>query len=505
MKQIIFNLQHFGEAVGITLNNDTPNTVITGTAYPDWIQNYSSQVTINSCDNPDRIDNYSGGNNVVINSGEGWDFVYNEFNENVNINGGEGNDTVENNGSNNVTINGEEGGDYILNRDTSYGVVMNGGEGYDVFYNDKGHNAVINGGDDSDIIQNQKSDNVTINGGDDEDNITNIESSNVLIIGGAGDDHILNMYAANTTINGGAGDDYIYNSGINNYSVYQYNNGDGNDVIYGFEDNDTLIIGGATYSTVINGVDLIVKVGEGTITLEEAARFESRLENIKIQGEIATEILNAENGVYTYSGGNRYIENYSQGEQINLASDYKGIEIYENTLYVKSSSGSLKIENARDKVISYGDANGNFIVHSCIVNRGGEIDYRGSTQAEMLIGGNNADNLIYAGNGNSSLWGGNGGADTLIGGEGYNEFFYAIGNGSDVIQNANAGDLINLASVSISQISGVEVNGGQVNINFADGGNLQVQGGNNLSYKLAEGTFTFNQSSTGEWSVKVNS
>ena len=118
-----------------------------------------------------------------------------------------------------------------------------------------------------------------------------------------------------------------------------------------------------------------------------------------------------------------------------------------------------------------------------------------------MIGADNADNQIYAGSGGSSLWGGVGGNDVMTGGSGYNEFFYAVGGGSDVVKNANDNDLINLASVTLSQISSVEVNIGQVNINFVDGGNLQVQGGSGVGYQIAEGTFKVDQS-TKEWTNK---
>ena len=203
---------------------------------------------------------------------------------------------------------------------------------------------------------------------------------------------------------------------------------------------------------------------------------------------------------YTYDGGDKVIENYKQGEVVELASDYAGIDLKENSFYVKSSSGSLEIQNSRDKFVGY-SAQSEMVAYSYVAGSSGAVDGRNYDKAEIMIGADNANNQIYAGNAGSSLWGGNGGTDTLTGGNGYDEFFYAVGGGDDVIQNANDNDLINLASVTLSQISSVEVNIGQVNINFVDGGNLQVQGGSGVGYQIAEGTFQVNHS-TGHWSNK---
>lgn len=203
---------------------------------------------------------------------------------------------------------------------------------------------------------------------------------------------------------------------------------------------------------------------------------------------------------YTYNGGDKVINNYQQGEVVELASDYQGIDLSGNSFFVKSSSGQLEIQNSRDKFVGY-SAESEVVAYSYVASGGGNVDGRDKNVAEIMIGGDNANNQIYAGSGGSSLWGGNGGIDTLTGGDGNDEFFYAVGSGNDVVQNADSNDLINLASITLSQISGVEVNIGQININFIDGGSLKVQGGDDVRYQIAEGTFAVNQT-TKEWSAK---
>ncbi len=70
--------------------------------------------------------------------------------------------------------------------------------------------------------------------------------------------------------------------------------------------------------------------------------------------------------------------------------------------------------------------------------------------------GNDYNNVLIASKGDSSVWGGNSSSnDTLIGGEGADNFFYTFGNGNDSIHNAAADDTVNLFGVELEQISGV--------------------------------------------------
>ena len=88
------------------------------------------------------------------------------------------------------------------------------------------------------------------------------------------------------TITGGTGNDtiylgtalagrrpYRYEVGGENVLI-NYTNGDGNDLIQGFNDKATLAIGG-NFSTKKSGDNVIVTVGKGKITLEGAASLEA--------------------------------------------------------------------------------------------------------------------------------------------------------------------------------------------------------------------------------------
>ncbi|MBQ9487952.1 MAG: hypothetical protein IJU91_09175, partial [Selenomonadaceae bacterium] len=206
--------------------------------------------------------------------------------------------------------------------------------------------------------------------------------------------------------------------------------------------------------------------------------------------------------VYVYSGGYQTISGYEEGDQINLNCNYQGIDLNGDSFYINSSNGQLEIQNARDKFISYGFANGDLAAYSYVASNGGTIDGRSKTGAvEIMIGMDHASNIIYANDVGSSLWGGNGGADTLVGGGGYDEFFFAMGSGIDAIQNAGDNDIVNLLGVTLGQISAAEITGNGVNLNFADGGSLRVEGTSNVGYRLEGVTYAANHS-TREWYVK---
>ena len=71
------------------------------------------------------------------------------------------------------------------------------------------------------------------------------------------------------TIKAGGGNDTIF--GGERENLYVYNAGDGNDVIYNVGTADTLSISGGSYTRLIKNNDLIIKVGNYSITLKEVA------------------------------------------------------------------------------------------------------------------------------------------------------------------------------------------------------------------------------------------
>lgn len=135
----------------------------------------------------------------------------------------------------------------------------------------------------------------------------------------------------------------------------------------------------------------------------------------------------------------------------------------------------------------------------------GDVKVLDASQVEgqTTLVGNDNNNIIYGSKGKSSLCGGNSSSnDTLIGGAGQDIFFYAKGNGKDVISGATADDTVNLFNMNLEQISGVDVNNSAVTINFKDGGSLTVNGDTGgLTYKIGGENYIVDQS-TRNWTKK---
>ena len=202
---------------------------------------------------------------------------------------------------------------------------------------------------------------------------------------------------------------------------------------------------------------------------------------------------------YSYSGDNKVIENYSQGEKIFYQTDFTGIGFTDTDFSVNSSSGTLTIQNARDKVIDVSDSAGNTIAYAFLASGGGEINGGGASQLEVIIGANGNSNQITAGSGGSTLWGGAGDVqDIFIGGNGADNFFVGKGDGSDFITNAGENDTVLLYDVSLSDIVDFSPIANTISLTLNSGSTLFIDDSAGLSptFQLADGSrWQFNHSS----------
>ena len=101
----------------------------------------------------------------------------------------------------------------------------------------------------------------------------------------------ITIAGSNLTISGGKGNDYLVNEGTENTFVYA--SGDGNDVIANFTSEDKIKISKGTVNSVkTEGYDVVIKVGKGSITLEDAAGQDISINN-KIYQTAEPEFSNA--------------------------------------------------------------------------------------------------------------------------------------------------------------------------------------------------------------------
>lgn len=295
-------------------------------------------------------------------------------------------------------------------------------------------------------------------GDEGDDIIINIGMVNS-INGGNGNDYVVNTGSSNS-INAGNGDDFIdVEGGYNN--IIAYADGEGNDTIYGYNESDILnLTGGTVKNTVTSGEDIIINFETNSLTLKNAANLHvTYVTNLNSANSIP--MLKSDN-VYTYTGGDRKIENYSPNEKVKLSSDFTGIGVEGNNFLIKSSSGALTLENVRDKLIDVAGADGNTAAYVYMPSGEGDVNGSGIDIFEVIVASEGNNNHLIAGNGGSSLIGG-GGVNILQGGAGQDAFVYKVNN--DTINNYQSGEFINFAA----SYTGWAVEGNDFILNAAEG------------------------------------
>lgn len=392
-----------------------------------------------------------GGKNVSIDGGVGKDYISNYFGYGVTIDGGAGNDDIVNDGSNVLfKYTAGDGNDTITRFFSNSTLSVSGGSYSTTASNNDilvkvGNGTIrlknvyatadtinINGkstalerkvikltktNNDIDIFR----DSLSVVGSSSNDDIYNSGFS-VTIDGGAGDDYILN-YAdgsqstinggkgndsirnngSQVTINGSTGNDTIYNGCYREYDdsiiyyydddiasnvLFKYKAGDGNDLIYGFNETSTLSIGGSSYSTKKSGSDIIVTVGKGKITLDGAASL----------------------------------------DKVNIKKNTSG----------GGSSTKLTITNSTKSPVTVGSA----IKTINASSRTKAVKITGNKLDNTITGGSGKDS-IYGGSGNDSILGGKGN-DKLYGQAGNDTFIYAKGDGKDIIYGFANDDMLKI-------------------------------------------------------------
>ena len=324
-----------------------------------------------------------------------------------------GNDTVKNTGSK-VSISGGAGVDSINNSGTK--VTILGGDDNDKIIN-SGSSAKINAGAGNDSIKNTAA-SVSIVGGAGKDSITNTKTK-VTINAGADNDRIVNS-AASVSIIAGAGNDLVSIGANAKSNVITYTAG--NDTIKGFNATSTLKLGNgsATYTKTIDDDNIILTIGDGSVTLTGAAS----LTKPKILGEeIITTVNFTDNDAAKQTLDAQIIT-------ADASARTKAIRITGNALANSILGGSGK-----DSL--YGGAGADYLAGG----KGNDKLY-GQAGDDYLEGGAGND-LLSGYTGDDTLWGGVGN-DTLTGGAGADVFIYASGEGNDVITDFANNDMLQI-------------------------------------------------------------
>ena len=273
---------------------------------------------------------------------------------------------------------------------------------------------------------------------------------NDTIDGGAGKDTLIGG-KGNDSLNGGKGNDSLAGGVGEDYFIYA--EGDGKDIITDYEEGDVIQVtrGEINKISTDSKGNVVFKIGSGSITLKNA------------KGKIIT-YIDADGEIYSYrpfkiDGGTvTLLENYTKDEFI--VSEYEEFAGTLKNIDASAVTHDLKI---------VANKNANKIIGS---DKNDTID--GDAGKDTLIGGAGNDTLV-GGKGNDKLYGGAGndcikggaGNDSLWGDDGKDKFFYAKGDGKDIIYGFENGDTLTLDGLDFT--SSYNKSAGTVTLKFDDG------------------------------------
>ena len=190
------------------------------------------------------------------------------------------------------------------------------------------------------------------------------DGSWVSIDGDKGNDRILSS-GRSVTVYGGKGDDTITTADADDIILYY--NGDGNDVITNYDTSDVIrIMDSSKYATVASGNDVVIYVGNGSMTVKKAVGKKlnisggSRVNYRNVTNTVANVVLdglegddtinNSGNNVLIQTGeGNDYINNTASDVTIDAGEGDDIVDNYDKSVVVNGDAGNDSIRNYGDQ------------------------------------------------------------------------------------------------------------------------------------------------------------
>ena len=327
------------------------------------------------------------------------------------------------------------------------------------------------------------------------------------------------------TVMGGAGESTLIgsNDSVNSYAFYggagdgTIISGRGDDTMYGYTGTDKT---GSTSFMYFDcqGNDLIKDFNFGTSNISDRLWASLGVQRVKVLGE---SVRVYSNGIYknrdtdclTVEGAKNEIlkvTNVDEDIVLELGDDLKydaKVDIYGDIDHANNKiTIDSDITEAVSLVLAGNEAERYWNVTSIdATNYSDNATLIGATKhfvnGELVEG---ADCELRGGSGRNTLWGGVGN-DTLYGGDGHNTFFYfANGDGDDVIRNAHSGDIIqivgSLEDIDLNSLNNISTAGFTLKMN--SGGTLRVSGTDLDALTLKIGSTRWKLNSDGTAFVK---
>ncbi|MBR1397179.1 MAG: hypothetical protein IJ563_06565 [Selenomonadaceae bacterium] len=342
------------------IQNSEESKIIVGTSDADSIVNKGRYATIEAGAGDDKIQ--LTGTGIAL---DGSNYDDGAGDSNAHIFAGEGNDTIISGWfSTNMIVDAGSGNNYI--KGTFSGSIINAGEGHDTLQNSIA-DCLVDLGDGNNLA--------ILTSGIRDSTITT----------GVGNDSIFNKsaYGQNSLINSGAGNDtisFLARSGKSRnavHNVIEYSIGDGNDIVTGYTDGDTIhITSGKVDSSLNSGNDILLNIGNGSITLKDARKTAVTVVQNGQTSTNETNIINLTEGNDNYEnsdkaviinglGGNDSISNLASGVIINggtgsdtisigVAAERENRSKYDNrpilTPYTKSTASTVDAGDGDDLI-----------------------------------------------------------------------------------------------------------------------------------------------------------
>ena len=372
-----------------------------------------------------------------------------------------------------------DGDDDIYGYDTDD--VLDGGSSND-HLSGRGGNDVLNGGLGNDSLDGGKG-NDQLNGDDGNDYLIGGEGDDILL-GGAGADALYDG-DGNDVVDGGADADAIYSDGSGD-DTFRFGRGSGADVLYNNDDavsrNDAIELGDGIVAGDIalrrSGSDLILSI-DGTSDSFTVANFFANdgassaridqvrfkdgtiwttemLKSMSLQGTAGNDELTGfeTDDVFSGGAGNDTISGAAGNDQISGGDgdDVLNGDTGNDVLFGELGADTLNGGDG-DDVLSGGEGmdaltggDGNDTLSG-----GEDRDFLSGDAGNDFLDGGAGDDQLMGGDGNDQLRGGLGN-DVLQGGAGDDRYYFARGDGSDLIWDIDGRTTVYVSQLSLEEI-----------------------------------------------------
>ncbi len=301
-----------------------------------------------------------------------------------------------------------------------------------------------------------------------KDSVRTVDATKVnhyVSIWGNSKDNLLKAGNMGSRLWGGYGNDTLV--GGSGSDVFRFYGDEGHDVIQNYQPGkDSISIGGTYYgalkSAQVSGSDVILYVGNGTLTVKNG-----KGKKIKVtDGNSKVSTTAFSSGSYTYDD--------STGKFISDAVLAAAAKMPKGLSYSADYTGLNAAATYKGKYI-YASA---YSEHIRTINAS-------AMTTRITINGNKNDNILVAGKNGSYLWGAMGN-DTLYGGIGADTFRFYGDEGNDVVVNYQGEkDEISLGSDYYGKLKSATVSGNDVVLSVGDG-TLTVKNGKGAPIRIVD-------------------